>query len=121
MNSVPTSDIGLYSDEALNDPWPRFRALRDLASTVWLEQYEIYVHPRFAECRAALRAWETYSSAQGVMMNDAMNQTLRGILLCSDGSYTTVVGNVSLMGGATGSIASWADIDALDFVEVVIV
>ena len=39
----------------------------------------------------------------------------------TDGSYTTVVGNVSLMGGATGSIASWADIDALDFVEVVIV
>ena len=29
MNSVPTSDIELYSDEALTDPWPRFRALRD--------------------------------------------------------------------------------------------
>ena len=51
MSAIPTSDIELYSDEALNDPWPRYRAFRDLGSTVWLEQYGIYVHPRFAECR----------------------------------------------------------------------
>ena len=66
MSSIPTSDIELYSDEPLTDPWPRYRELRNLGSTVWLEQYGIYVHPRFAECRSALRAWETYSSAEGV-------------------------------------------------------
>lgn len=82
---APTTDIELYDDDTLTDPTDAFRTLRELGSTVWLERYEMFVHPRFDECRAALRDWRTYSSAQGVMMNDAMNETLRGILLCADG------------------------------------
>jgi cytochrome P450 len=85
MINAVTSDIELYTDEALLDPWPRYRELRELGSTVWLERYEMFVHPRFSECRDALRAWQAYSSGQGVMMNDLMNETLRGIVLCADG------------------------------------
>ena len=40
---------------------------------------------RFADCREALRNWPVFSSAQGVMMNDLMNETLIGIVLCADG------------------------------------
>lgn len=85
MASAAASDIELYDDAARTEPWSRYQALRDLGATVWLERYGMYVHPRFAECREALRNWQLYSSAQGVMMNEQMNDTLRGILLCADG------------------------------------
>jgi cytochrome P450 len=83
--NTPTTDIDLYDDASLADPAEAFRTLRDLGPTVWLERLEMFAHPRFDECHAALRDWRTYSSAQGVMMNDTMNDTLRGILLCADG------------------------------------
>jgi cytochrome P450 len=40
---------------------------------------------RHASVRHALRDWSTFASAYGVMMNDPMNQVLRGNTLCSDG------------------------------------
>ncbi|NOX29600.1 MAG: cytochrome P450 [Actinobacteria bacterium] len=82
---APSSNLALYTDDVLADPWPTYQELRDLGGTVWLEQYGMFVHPRFEECRAALRDSDTYTSAQGVMMNDLMNETLQGILLCTDG------------------------------------
>jgi cytochrome P450 len=41
---------------------------------------------RYTSVRDALRDWETFSSAYGVMMNEEMNQMLRGYTLCSDGA-----------------------------------
>src|ERR1700754_3627516 len=41
---------------------------------------------RYAAVKAALQDWETFSSAYGVMMNEDMNQVLRGNTLCSDGA-----------------------------------
>ncbi len=81
----PTSDIELYTDEALLDPYPRYQFLRDLGGAVWLDVYGMYALARFGDCRAALRNWPVFSSAQGVMMNDQMNQALIGIVLCADG------------------------------------
>ena len=83
--AAPTSDLELYSDDALLDPYPRYQELRDLGGAVWLEAYGLYALSRFADCREALRNWPVFSSAQGVMMNDLMNQTLIGIVLCADG------------------------------------
>jgi cytochrome P450 len=83
--AAPTSDIELYSDEALLDPYPRYQVLRDLGSAVWLEAYGMYAMARFGDCRDALRNWPVFSSAQGVMMNALMNETLIGIVLCADG------------------------------------
>ena len=83
--AAPTSAVELYSDDALLDPYPRHQELRDLGAVVWLEAYGVYALPRFTECREALRNWQVFSSAQGVMMNDLMNETLIGIVLCADG------------------------------------
>ncbi len=83
--AAPTSDLELYSDDALLDPYPRYQELRDLGGAVWLGAYGLYALSRFADCREALRNWPVFSSAQGVMMNDLMNQTLTGIVLCADG------------------------------------
>ncbi|MCX7173874.1 MAG: cytochrome P450 [Proteobacteria bacterium] len=82
----PKSEIDLYADESLLDPYPLYKQLRDLGAVVWLPQYQMYVLSRFKEVKEALRNSETFSSAQGVMMNERMNQQLRGIVLCSDGA-----------------------------------
>ncbi len=83
-SSAPVSEIDLYDDAVLLDPYPNYRTLRELGPVVWLPQYELYALARFKNVQDAMRDWQTFSSAQGVMMNQQMNDTLRGIVLCSD-------------------------------------
>ena len=78
------SDIELYTEEALSDPYPIYKRLRDTEQAVWLSAYETYVFSRYADVRNALEDYEVFSSASGVTMNDRMNETLSGGLLCSD-------------------------------------
>lgn len=84
MQAKPVSDIDLYSTEALLDPFPIYRELRDTSGAVWLNKHDMFVLSRYDDVKAALADWETYSSAGGVTMNDEMNEKLRGGLLCSD-------------------------------------
>jgi cytochrome P450 len=84
--TVPVSDLDPYSDAALLDPWPVYRPLRDAGPAVWLPQYKMFALTRHASVRAALRDSSTFASAYGVMMNEPMNQVLRGNTLCSDGA-----------------------------------
>ena len=81
---APSSKVDLYSEESLLDPYPGHRSLRDTGPAVWLPQYEMYVLSRFKDVQEAMRNWQLFSSAQGVMMNQRMNDTLKGIVLCSD-------------------------------------
>lgn len=81
---TPVSDIDLFSDEALLDPYPHYDAIRELGPVVWLSRFGLYILTRFEDVRGALARPEIFSSAQGVMMNERMNETLRGIVLCSD-------------------------------------
>ena len=81
---APVSDIDLYDDRVLEDPYPAYTRLRDLGPAVWLEKYGMYALARFKNVQEAMRDWQTFSSARGVMMNQRMNDTLRGIVLCSD-------------------------------------
>jgi cytochrome P450 len=84
MRKAPSSSLELFTTEALLDPFPIYRELRDLGPVVWLEAYNMFVLPRYAEVRHALENWQVFSSAGGVTMNDEMNEKLRGGLLCSD-------------------------------------
>ncbi len=80
----PQSDVDLYSDEALLDPYPHYAALRDAGAAVWLNRHEMFVLSRYQDVRDALRNWEVFSSAAGVTMNRQMNDALAGNTLCSD-------------------------------------
>jgi cytochrome P450 len=84
MKGIPHSRIDLYSDRVLLDPYPSYKTLRDIGHVAYLPQYELYVLTRFRNVQESMRSWQTFSSAQGVMMNERMNNTLRGIVLCSD-------------------------------------
>jgi len=83
--AAPVSDYDPYDDANLLDPWEGYRQLRDAGPIVWLEKYQMYAATRYSTVRQVLIDWETWSSAYGVMMNDEMNQVLRGNTLCSDG------------------------------------
>jgi cytochrome P450 len=83
---APISGIDPYADEALIDPWDMYRELRDLGPAVWLTRYQMFALTRYESVRRALQDARTFSSASGVMMNEDMNQVLRGNTLCSDGA-----------------------------------
>jgi cytochrome P450 len=75
-----------YTDAALLDPWPGYKKLRDAGPAVWLTRYQMFALTRYDSVRRALMDWESFPSRNGVMMNDQMNQVLRGNTLCSDGA-----------------------------------
>ncbi|QIP09289.1 cytochrome P450 [Bradyrhizobium symbiodeficiens] len=80
----PVYDVDLYSDEVLHDPYPHYRALRELGPVVWLPRNGLHVVARFDDVRAALRNPAVFSSAQGVAANDHVNEISRGTTLASD-------------------------------------
>jgi len=82
---APTSTLDPYTDQALLNPSPLYRELREIGPVVWLEKYGMFALTRYDVVVKALRDWEAFPSSFGVMMNDDMNQILRGNTLCSDG------------------------------------
>jgi cytochrome P450 len=79
------SEIDLWSDNSLLDPFDNYRALRDTAPVVVLKKYGVLALPRFDDVRNALRNWQVFSSSYGVGMNEENNRVNRGSLLTSDG------------------------------------
>ena len=69
---IPASDLDLYSDEVLNDPYEYHRRLREAGPAVWLERHNAWVMTRYTAVHDALRDWKTFSSAEGVALNDTL-------------------------------------------------
>jgi cytochrome P450 len=84
LGSTPTSDVDLWTDEALLEPYEIWRELRDTAAAVYLTKHDLYALTRYEDVKAACANWEVFSSAHGVAANDQMNEALRGGTLCSD-------------------------------------
>ena len=68
------SDLDLFSEETLLDPYPAWRELRDLGPAAHLTRHGMWFLSRYDHVKAALRDWETFSSAQGIGLNDRANQ-----------------------------------------------
>jgi cytochrome P450 len=86
FENCPVSELDPYSDEVLIDPWEAYSELQRLGSAVWLTKYQMFALTRYNSVIRALKDTRAFSSASGVMMNDDMNQVLRGNTLCSDGA-----------------------------------
>jgi cytochrome P450 len=85
-DNCPVSELDPFSDEVLLDPWRLYAELQRLGAAVWLTKYQMYALTRYDSVQRALKDAGAFSSASGVMMNDGMNQVLRGNTLCSDGA-----------------------------------
>lgn len=85
MTALYRSPVDIYSLEALADPYPIYDDLREGGPVAYLEKLGMYALTRFDHVQDALKTPEVFSSGQGVMMNDAMNEATRDIMLCADG------------------------------------
>lgn len=79
-----SSDIDLFSDAALHDPYPLYQQLRDLGPAAYLSRHGVYFLGRYDQVREALRDWQTYSSAQGAGLNEIINTAWKDALICLD-------------------------------------
>jgi cytochrome P450 len=94
MTDIPETNVDLFTDEALSDPYPLYQELRALGPVVRLAANEMYAFPRYRQVREASMNWDVFSSARGVMMNPEINAQLEGITLCSDPPEHTQMRNV---------------------------
>ena len=81
--TLATSDLDLFADEVLLDPYPSFARLREQAAVVQLTTNGVWALTRYEEIREALGDWATFSSS-AVAFNDDMNQALTGTSLATD-------------------------------------
>lgn len=85
MATTPvTSDIDLFDDDILIDPYPTYTALRAQATVVHLPVNDVYVLTRYDAIRDALGDPETFSSVRAIGFNDGVNDALQGTSLASD-------------------------------------
>src|SRR5262249_36523762 len=81
----PALAVDLYTDAAIADPYPIYRAIRDLGPAVWLSAHGVWAVARFSDVRAALRADRVLVSGRGVAMNDLVNSNVSRVTLTTDG------------------------------------
>lgn len=85
-DDYPVSDIDLFAPDALRDPFPLYKIIRDLGPVVRLSRIDILAISRFYDVQAALRAANILVSGEGIGFNSIANrQTPERGVLTSDG------------------------------------
>ena len=80
----PVTELDPWSESALADPYPVYRAMRDVGPVMWLDRYKIAALPRFADVRQALTDWQTFTSAKGACIDHEQAVTMGETILTSD-------------------------------------
>ncbi|MYU35417.1 cytochrome P450 [Streptomyces sp. SID8358] len=83
MSTPPTSDVDLFADEVVLDPYPVYAELRARGPIVYLPHNDVYALTRYDVIRGALADWESFSSTS-VAFNPMANEALTGTSLASD-------------------------------------
>jgi cytochrome P450 len=81
---VRRSDVDLFSDAVLKNPYPHYRALRELGAAVYLQPCGVWALTRHSAVRDALDDWRVFSSTDGIALNDTTNQATSGSPLAAD-------------------------------------
>lgn len=94
MMHTNIEDLDLFTDEALADPFPLYRRIRDEARAVHFDRYNVWALGRYDDVRAALNDSETFTSAHGVALNPASRKTTKGLIIATDPPYHDVLRGV---------------------------
>lgn len=80
------TDVDLWSDEVLADPYPTFQRLRDIGPAAYLTRYDMWLTTRYDIVKGALTDWESFSSAHlgGIALNPGTNIAWQGSALNTD-------------------------------------
>lgn len=70
-----------YSYEVDLDPYPTYRRMRDEAPAYYNEDLDFWALTRFDDCHAAFLDWQTFSSAQGTVLELMDGSPLPGNLM----------------------------------------
>ncbi|MBY8861906.1 cytochrome P450 [Nocardia sp. CA2R105] len=84
VSTPPVSDLDLFDDDVLIDPYPSYAALRELGPVVHLPANDVYALTRYRVIRSALIDWESFSSVGAIGFNPTVNEALSGTSLASD-------------------------------------
>jgi cytochrome P450 len=84
-DALTTSNIDLFCDEVLTDPYPYYRELRDMGPAVYLEQTDAWALTRYAGIRPALKDWQTMTSTHGIAFNPVQNANTEGMIITTEG------------------------------------
>ncbi|GAA5156506.1 MULTISPECIES: cytochrome P450 [Amycolatopsis] len=81
--TAPRSDVDLFCEDVMADPYPVFRELRDAGPVVHLDRFDVFAVPRYAEARHVLGDWESFSSAD-IALNTQFNHYIGDGIIRSD-------------------------------------
>ncbi|MGA4985647.1 cytochrome P450 [Streptomyces cellulosae] len=122
MSTPPTSDVDLFADDVVLDPYPVFAGLRERGPVVHLPRNDVYALTGYDVVRAALADVESFSSTS-IAFNPMANEALTGTSLASDPPVhtqlrATLTENLSprALRGLKGQIAEKADALVADLV-----
>lgn len=85
--ALPACNIDLFDDTHLENPYPNYKLLRDAGPVAHLPDLNITVLARYKAIRYALDNWQTFSSGDGVSLNDLLNKAWTGTLIATDPPY----------------------------------
>ncbi|WP_210637469.1 cytochrome P450 [Streptomyces sp. GESEQ-13] len=122
MSTPPTSDVDLFADDVVLDPYPVFAGLRERGPVVHLPRNDVYALTGYDVVRDALADVESFSSTS-IAFNPMANEALTGTSLASDPPVhtqlrATLTENLSprALRGLKGQIAEKADALVADLV-----
>jgi cytochrome P450 len=80
------TDLDLWSDEVLLNPYPHYQMLRNLGPAAFLTKYDMWILTRYDQVKNALDDWQTFSSAHlgGIALNPMCNAAWVGSTLVTD-------------------------------------
>ena len=78
MSSAPKSDIDLFDNAAIENPYPLYAQLRDLGPAVWLTRHEVWCVPRYKDVKTVLGDWRKFTTSKGVAIDPAVNESTSG-------------------------------------------
>lgn len=84
---IPVVNDDFFSSSALDDPYPLYRTVRDLAPVVSLEAHDIFAVGRYDDARMVLRSADMFTSSHGIGMNPVVNGGSQRITLTSEGEF----------------------------------
>jgi len=82
--AVPIYEPDIFSRAAIEDPYPHYRAIRDLGPVVLLGAQNVLAVGRYDDVRTVLADAGTFRSGEGVGFNEFANELIRGTTLASD-------------------------------------
>lgn len=95
IRGLPAYRADLFSPDALRDPFPHYRKIRDLGPAVELPHYDVVAIGRYKDVQAALRKADVLISGAGVGFNALANhQTEERGVITSDGERHRRLRNV---------------------------